>query len=101
MSRKHKINLSGLSNATPADEASSSSKRPRVDGRDDNELNRWTGRPFSAKYYSILQGRQKLPVYQFKDQLVKAVKENQIVIVEGETGTSCARRRYVMETGRS
>ena len=51
------------------------------------ETNRWTGLAFSSRYYSILETRQKLPVYQFKDKLLKCVQENQIVIVEGETGS--------------
>lgn len=50
--------------------------------------NPWTHRPLSERYYSILETRLKLPVYQFKDKLLKAVEENQIVVVEGETGES-------------
>jgi pre-mRNA-splicing factor ATP-dependent RNA helicase DHX15/PRP43 len=49
-------------------------------------INQWTNRPYSARYHSILDTRLKLPVYQFKDKLLKAVEENQIVVVEGETG---------------
>ena len=52
-----------------------------------DEVNPWTGVPFSAKYHSILATRQKLPVYQFKEKLIECVKENQIVVVEGETGS--------------
>lgn len=51
------------------------------------EWNRWTGRPFSARYYSLLETRQKLPVYMFREKLIQAVHENQIVIIEGETGS--------------
>jgi hypothetical protein len=43
----------------------------------------WTGRPFSSRYYSILETRRKLPVYLFKDKLMDVVKANQVVIVEG------------------
>ena len=53
----------------------------------DNDVNPWTGEPFSARYYSILEVRTKLPVYQFKEKLVSKVMENQVVIVEGETGS--------------
>lgn len=53
----------------------------------DEGVNPWTGHPFSAQYYSILATRQKLPVYQFKEKLIDCVKENQIVVVEGETGS--------------
>jgi pre-mRNA-splicing factor ATP-dependent RNA helicase DHX15/PRP43 len=51
------------------------------------EINPWTSVPYSKQYFSILEKRLKLPVYQFKDKLLQAVKENQIVVVEGETGS--------------
>jgi pre-mRNA-splicing factor ATP-dependent RNA helicase DHX15/PRP43 len=80
MDRKHKIDLS---------ESLSSSKQSRTIDTDavDNGINPWTGLPYSARYYSILAGRRKLPVYAFKDRLVECVKSNQIVVVEGETGS--------------
>ena len=58
-------------------------------GDDDNEApthNPWTGNPFSQRYYSILEKRCTLPVYQFREELLKKVMENQCVVVEGETG---------------
>jgi pre-mRNA-splicing factor ATP-dependent RNA helicase DHX15/PRP43 len=62
--------------------------------RSKKELNRWTGKPFSNRYYEILETRKKLPVYQFKDDLLKAVKENQYVVVEGETGSGTYRSLF-------
>lgn len=53
----------------------------------DNGVNRWTGRAYSARFYSLLETRQKLPVYQFREKLIHAVHANQIVIIEGETGS--------------
>ena len=50
-------------------------------------INPWTNRPYSVRYENILETRLKLPVYQFKDKLIKAVQDNQIVVVEGETGS--------------
>jgi len=55
--------------------------------KDDGTFNPWTGRPYSQKYFSILETRTKLPVYQFKDDLINKVMENQCVVVEGETGS--------------
>jgi pre-mRNA-splicing factor ATP-dependent RNA helicase DHX15/PRP43 len=75
MDRRRRIDLDTSAAADP-----SASKRQR-------DTNRWTGQPFSDKYYSILAGRQKLPVYQFKEQLIKTVQDNQVIIVEGETGS--------------
>ena len=65
-------------------------KSKAIDG--DNDINPWTGEPFSARYHSILEIRTKLPVYQFKDKLLAKVMENQVVIVEGETGSG---KRFV------
>ena len=53
----------------------------------DDDINPWTGAPFSARYHSILATRIKLPVYQFKEQLLEKVLGNQCVVVEGETGS--------------
>jgi pre-mRNA-splicing factor ATP-dependent RNA helicase DHX15/PRP43 len=52
----------------------------------EEDCNPWTGRSYSQRYYSILETRTKLPVYQFKDELIKKILENQCVVVEGETG---------------
>lgn len=52
-----------------------------------DEINRWTGLPYSARYYSILETRRRLPVYQFKEELIETVRNNQFVVVEGETGS--------------
>jgi len=87
--------------------SSTNSRKRRIDLGDDNNnqltngvetdvtpnakrskaVNPWTGIPFTNRYYSILETRQKLPVYQFKDDLIEAVKKNQFVVVEGETGS--------------
>lgn len=60
-----------------------SAKRAKNEG----DVNPWTGRPYSQRYLSILKTRTKLPVYQFKDELINKVMENQCVVVEGETGS--------------
>ena len=63
------------------------SKKRRLDNDGEgDETNYWTGLPFSQRYYSILEKRTKLPVYQFKKELIDKILENQCVVVEGETG---------------
>jgi len=52
-----------------------------------SSINPWTNRNYSNKYYEILQKRKQLPVYEFKDALIKAVRDNRVIIVEGETGS--------------
>jgi len=49
--------------------------------------NPYTGAPYSQKYYDILKKRVGLPVYEHKDQVIKTVRENQIVVLVGETGS--------------
>jgi pre-mRNA-splicing factor ATP-dependent RNA helicase DHX15/PRP43 len=50
-------------------------------------INPWTGRPYSARYHSLLQKRLTLPVHQFLDDLRDKVENNQVVVIEGETGS--------------
>jgi|AntRauTorckE5430_2_1112549.scaffolds.fasta_scaffold00209_2 pre-mRNA-splicing factor ATP-dependent RNA helicase DHX15/PRP43 len=67
----------------------------------ENGTNPWTGKTYSAQYQKILQARLKLPVYQFKDRLLDAVSKNQIVVVEGETGSGKTTQipQFLVEAG--
>ena len=78
-------------------------KKGQEESGSDNDINPWTGMPFSAKYHSILNTRKKLPVYQFKDELIQCVKENQIIVVEGETGSGKTTQipQFLLEAGLS
>jgi pre-mRNA-splicing factor ATP-dependent RNA helicase DHX15/PRP43 len=51
------------------------------------EINPFNGQPYSKRYYTILQTRKTLPVWEAKASLIKLVKENQITVIEGETGS--------------
>ena len=83
MKRKIDFDISSMRAAAAAPQASSSSGA-------NSSINPWTQRSYSSKYYEILQKRKQLPVYEFKEALEKAVKDNQVVIVEGETGSGTA-----------
>ncbi|KAK3591983.1 hypothetical protein CHS0354_031490 [Potamilus streckersoni] len=50
---------------------------------------------------SILEQRQSLPIFKLKDELVKAVNDNQILIVIGETGSGKTTQitQYLAEVG--
>lgn len=52
-----------------------------------SNVNPYTGNPYSSNYYEILKKRQLLPVYEFKDELIDKVQNNQTIVVEGETGS--------------
>ena len=54
---------------------------------EEEKYNYWTGKPYSKKYYDILEKRKLLPVWEAYDTLINLVQENQIVILQGETGS--------------
>ncbi|CAM9242893.1 unnamed protein product, partial [Phaeothamnion confervicola] len=64
-------------------------------------VNPWTGKPYSRQYYDILAKRQTLPVHQFLDELTEKVKNNQVVVVEGETGSGKTTQipQFLVEAG--
>ena len=50
---------------------------------------------------SILEQRESLPIFRFKDQLIKAINDNQVLIVVGETGSGKTTQmtQYCVEAG--
>ncbi|TMW64485.1 hypothetical protein Poli38472_011365 [Pythium oligandrum] len=52
-----------------------------------DNVNPLTGSPFTSQYFKLLAQRQKLPVYQFLHEIEDAVKNNQVIVIEGETGS--------------
>eukprot|EP00904_Undaria_pinnatifida_P006266 jgi/Undpi1/276/HiC_scaffold_1.g00272.m1 len=93
MDRKRKVDITGLgSTSTPAEDA----KKKRNLG-----INPFTGSPYSRKYYDILEKRVKLPVHQFLEDLMEKVKNNQTVVVEGETGSGKTTQipQFLVEAG--
>jgi pre-mRNA-splicing factor ATP-dependent RNA helicase DHX15/PRP43 len=69
--------------------------------RSKQDVNPWTGIPFSQRYYNILEKRIQLPVYQFKDELISKVLQHQSIIVEGETGSGKTTQipQFLLEAG--
>ena len=52
-----------------------------------NLVNRWTQRPFSQRYFEILEKRKTLPVWHQKHEFLQALSESQTLILVGETGS--------------
>jgi pre-mRNA-splicing factor ATP-dependent RNA helicase DHX15/PRP43 len=50
-------------------------------------INPLTQRMYSAKYHELRGQRQKLPVWQFLDDVKAKLAEHQVLIIEGETGS--------------
>src|SRR6056300_869077 len=72
-----------------------------LDARQKSEVNPWTGKAYSSRYQSILQTRLKLPVYKSQSKLLEAVAANQIVVIEGETGSGKTTQipQFLVEVG--
>lgn len=51
------------------------------------QINKYTGRLFSAKFWQILETRKKLPVWEYYKEFIEMVKKNQCVVLVGETGS--------------
>ena len=50
-------------------------------------MNPYTGRPFSQRYFGILESRKKLPVWEQRQEFFDMVKKNQTIVLVGETGS--------------
>ncbi|XP_021770014.1 probable pre-mRNA-splicing factor ATP-dependent RNA helicase DEAH2 isoform X1 [Chenopodium quinoa] len=50
-------------------------------------INRWNGRPYSQRFFDILEKRKSLPVWQQKEEFLKVLHTNQTIVLVGETGS--------------
>lgn len=64
-------------------------------------INRWNGRPYSQRYYEILEKRKTLPVWQQKQEFLDTLEKNQTMILVGETGSGKTTQipQFVVEAG--
>ncbi|XP_065653501.1 putative pre-mRNA-splicing factor ATP-dependent RNA helicase PRP1 [Hydra vulgaris] len=51
------------------------------------KINPFTQKPFSERFYAILKRRLQLPVWEYRDDFLKITKENQCIVLVGETGS--------------
>lgn len=52
-----------------------------------NLINPWNGKPYSQRYYEILEKRKTLPVWHQKQEFLQVLKDNQTLVLVGETGS--------------
>ncbi|XP_050367474.1 probable pre-mRNA-splicing factor ATP-dependent RNA helicase DEAH2 isoform X2 [Argentina anserina] len=87
--RKRKVSLFDVVDETTA----AAAKMNKLNGGAVNQspmsslINRWTGKPYSARYYEILEKRKTLPVWQQKEEFFQALKSSQSLVLVGETGS--------------
>jgi pre-mRNA-splicing factor ATP-dependent RNA helicase DHX15/PRP43 len=44
-------------------------------------------RPYSDKYFKLLEVRKNLPAWQAKKQIIELVQKNQVLVLQGDTGS--------------
>jgi hypothetical protein len=78
-----------------------SGKATKEDGEQRPTVNPWNGRPYTSRYFSILKTRKTLPVYEHREAFEKALREHQIVLLVGETGSGKTTQipQFVAEMG--
>ncbi|KAI3889979.1 hypothetical protein MKW92_037281 [Papaver armeniacum] len=83
-------------------------QEPRGVGLAAYDLPEWEKKPYSKALafggrskLSIQEQRQSLPVYKFKNELIQAVHDNQVIVVVGETGSGKTTQmtQYLAEAG--
>jgi pre-mRNA-splicing factor ATP-dependent RNA helicase DHX15/PRP43 len=94
--RKRKVSLFDV-----VDEASVSAKLLKSNGATNNNnnegsssINRWNGKPYSQRYYEILEKRKNLPVWHQKEDFLQVLKKNQVLVLVGETGSGKTTQVY-------
>lgn len=61
--------------------------RSRSPDRLERDQNPFTGRPYSQKYFRLMQERRSLPVNDAYPQLNDILDSHQVIIIQGETGS--------------
>ncbi|PON42058.1 putative pre-mRNA-splicing factor ATP-dependent RNA helicase [Trema orientale] len=88
--RKRKVSLFDVVDETTVAAKISKSNgggAPMNNNSGNSLINPWNGKPYSQRYFDILEKRRTLPVWQQKDEFLQALKANQTLILVGETGS--------------
>ena len=63
------------------------SEASKTSRTNESEINPFSGKPYSKRFYEILEKRKQLPIWEHKEQFVEVVKKHQVVVLVGETGS--------------
>lgn len=71
------------------------------DDEKDPTVNWLTGENYSPAFYELLKTRKTLPAWASKDKIVEAVRENQVVVLQGDTGSGKTTQvpQFLLESG--
>lgn len=74
---------------------------PKKSNNSKSKINPLTKLPFSSHYFTLLEKREKLPSNEAKQNILKLASENQILIIQGETGSGKTTQipQYLLEAG--
>ncbi|GAA97496.1 uncharacterized protein L969DRAFT_44297 [Mixia osmundae IAM 14324] len=92
--------------ANPADRTFAQDMRGNALGRKEQQQPAWRAATKSLAFgkmttMSMQQQRESLPIYKFKDKLIEAITENQVLVVVGDTGSGKTTQmtQYLAEAG--
>lgn len=67
----------------------------------DSKINFLNGRPYSQTFYKLMETRQSLPAWQARKKIVDLVKDLQVVVLQGDTGSGKTTQvpQFLLESG--
>ncbi|KAL6078692.1 RNA helicase [Balamuthia mandrillaris] len=64
-------------------------------------MNPYNGKPYSRRYYDILEKRKTLPVWEHRESFLEKIQNNQVVVLVGETGSGKTTQipQFIIDSG--
>ena len=68
---------------------------------EDPKINFLNGRPYSQAFYKLMETRKSLPAWQARKKIVDLIKDLQVVVLQGETGSGKTTQvpQFLLESG--